>query len=415
MSSETKAHPFAIVPNKWIWFALSLTIMVAGVAKLGYNASTRHGAILAYGIDFTGGASYTYKFAKTPGGGDTARATAEVRQALVTVHDKVNAAKDAKIQLFADGGVQITTPTGTDPNAPLSAAAQNAKAEGEAILQALRAKFGNDVEQVASDLVGPIIGKHLRIMAFWALLWGHVLIMIYIAARYNVKGVGAGFLFGTCCVVALLHDVLVMVTVYAFTNTEVNTNFVAALLTVVGYSVNDTVIIFDRIRENMGKLDTAQRRNPVLVDEVIEISLWSVMTRSLVTVLATLLPLIMLFLFGGVTIRDFAFALLVGIISGCYSSIFNAPPLFSILYRWRLGRDGGRQGGTVITQRARPTVRERSETPVATPAESPAPSASRVRQRPQAETPSPSDAPASEAARKKTGGTASSAKRKRRH
>ncbi|NUQ01175.1 MAG: protein translocase subunit SecF, partial [Armatimonadetes bacterium] len=357
--SNTSSHPFPIVTRRSLWFAVSIVVMVAGFVKMGINKATT-GEALNYGIDFTGGSAYTYKFEKLPGGTDSAQSSAEIRQVLETVKVGSKPIEDAAIQVFADGGVQITTPTGSDKKRQNTAAAEG-RAEAEAIEQAMRAKFGS-VDLVASDLVGPVIGEHLRTMAVWALFWGCLLITLYIWFRYNIKGIGAGYLFGLSAILAMIHDVFIMLAVYAWTNTEVNTNFVAAVLTVVGYSINDTVIIFDRIRENLGKLDANQRRLFPLVEEALETSLWQVMTRSVVTVVCTLLPLVTLFLFGGVTIRNFAFSLLVGIIAGGYSSIFTATPLFALLYRRHLEKTAPAQPAS----RAR-TSRPRAEQPVETP------------------------------------------------
>ncbi len=411
MSAEKK-HPFPIIPLRAVWFAISILVVVAGFAKMFLN-NQQTGQTLAYGIDFTGGAAYVFKFQKPPAEGDPTRASAMVREALRGVTWNGKPVQDPKIQVFADGEVQVRTKTGSDPDAPVATAAAEAEAEANAILEALRGKFG-EVELAGSELVGPVIGKYLRKMALWALFWGCLAITIYIALRYNIKGVGGGWLLGLCAVVALIHDALVMVGGYAWTHTEVNSSFIAAVLTVIGYSVNDTVIIFDRIRENMGKLDTAQRRSFATVEGVIEDSVWQVMTRSVLTVVTTLFPLLTLYLFGGVTIRDFAFALLIGIVSGAYSSIFNASPLFTVLYRRRLAKLQAAAPPAAV--RRSPQARRRVERPAeAAPVAEPAQPGGTKRERPQpSEAPgeSPPTAERPKTAKKSGGG---SGKRKRRH
>jgi len=273
--SAEKAYPFLILPKQKLWFALSALVILSGFAKMGYNRS-QTGASLTYGIDFTGGAAYIFKV--TPAlEGSSAEVSSRVRELLQSVKTKGNTAAEAKIQVFTDGEIQVRTATGSDPHEPTSAATADAEAESQQILTALRqAKLG-EVELIASDLVGPVIGEYLKSMAFWSLLIGCCLITLYIWGRYNIKGIGAGWMLGVAAVVALVHDALIMVVVYAWTNTEVDTSFIAGLLTIIGYSVNDTVVIFDRIRENLSKQETAQRRNLASLIDTIEGSLWTTM------------------------------------------------------------------------------------------------------------------------------------------
>jgi len=141
--------------------------------------------------------------------------------------------------------------------------------------------------------------------------------VLYIAVRFDIK-------FAVPVIVALLHDIVITVGVYSLTGREVSTSTVAAVLTVLGYSIYDTIIIFDRIRENMALM----RRAPYAT--IANISLWETIRRSLATTFITLLPVASLLVFGGATLKDFAFALLVGITSGAYSSIFIAAPLLTI-------------------------------------------------------------------------------------
>lgn len=364
--SADKAYPFQILPKRTVWFVLSWVAILLGLGKMAYNRS-QTGMELAYGIDFTGGAAYVFKV--TPAlEGSPAEISSQVRAVLEGVETKGDTARSAKIQVFADGEIQVRTATGSDPHEPTSAATADAEKEAQQILAGLRGANLGEIELIATDLVGPVIGQYLKRMALGALVLGCLLITLYIWGRYNIKGIGAGWILGVCCVVALVHDAMILVSVYAWTNTEVNSSFVAGLLTVIGYSVNDTVIIFDRIRENLVKQETSQRRNLASVIDTVEGSLWQTMTRSVVTSGTTLLPLVTLYLFGGVTIHDFAFALLVGIICGAYSSIFLAAPLFVWMYGKRLAKmeaEGRLVGGGSAMPR-----RTRRETPTARPATS---------------------------------------------
>jgi preprotein translocase subunit SecF len=185
------------------------------------------------------------------------------------------------------------------------------------------------VELLSSELVGPVIGKELTRRAIIGVLLGCVLILGFIWIRYNVQH--DGLRYAVAGIIAMLHDVLVMVGTFALIgyfvpSVEADSTFVAALLTVVGYSINDSVVIFDRIRENL-KL---RRRDPF--DEIVNDSLWETMTRSINTGLNVQFTLIMLLLFGGGSIYNFVLAMFIGITSGAYSSIFNAS---QILVAWR--------------------------------------------------------------------------------
>ncbi len=360
--SQVKTHPFQILRRSLVWFGISLSITAIGIAKLAIN-NAQTGEALNYGIDFKGGAAYVYKFPERIG--DSA---AEVIGKVRAVCDQVGIERPSIQEFPAGFEVQVRTLTGST-EAETSMAQQAASSEADAILQALRAEYGN-VELVGSELVGPVIGEYLRRQGSIALVLGCALILFYIAIRYNISGVGGRWLFGACAVVALVHDVFIMITAVALAGIEINSSFIAAVLTIVGYSVNDTVIIFDRIRENLRNLDTPQRRNLDAVEAAMETSLWQTMVRSLMTVGTTLMPLLMLLFFGGVTIKAFAFALTIGILCGAYSSIFTASPLVLFLLR----RAHAKQAAD---QPARPAPRPRPQAAAPAPrrAEAPKPAA----------------------------------------
>ena len=169
------------------------------------------------------------------------------------------------------------------------------------VMAAIREHVGS-YEVMREEKVGAIIGSELIMNAVLALVISWVLIILYVAYRFE-------FRFGIAAVAALVHDILIVLAFFSFTQRQVDSSFVAALLTVVGYSINDTIVIFDRIRENL-KLH------------------FRTLTRSLYTVFTCLFTTFALFFFGGETTKDFAFALIVGFMSGCYSSIFIAGPLW---------------------------------------------------------------------------------------
>lgn len=166
--------------------------------------------------------------------------------------------------------------------------------------------------------VDPIVAKQTSQKAVWAVLLASAFIIAYMAVRFEYRFAVAG-------VVALLHDAFIVLATFSLLRLQVDLTFVAAVLTIVGYSINDTIVIFDRIRENM-KATPPQTKDELqaLVDK----SLWQTMTRSINTVVTVLIAAVMLYFFGGTAIHNFTFALIVGLISGAYSSIFIASPLW---------------------------------------------------------------------------------------
>ncbi len=187
-------------------------------------------------------------------------------------------------------------------------------AQTSALKSDMEANFGTKSIQIQT--VSASFGKQIARSAILAVLFSLLLIILYIAIRFDFK-------FAVPVIVALLHDIIITVGVYALLGREVSNSTVAAVLTVLGYSIYDTIIIFDRIRENIPLM----RRAPFAT--IANVSLWETIRRSLATTLITLLPIVSLLIFGGATLKDFAFALLVGILSGAYSSIFIAAPLLT--------------------------------------------------------------------------------------
>jgi len=188
-------------------------------------------------------------------------------------------------------------------------------------------KFGN-FEVRSEENVGPIIGEELKQKALIALLISCIMIVLYITYSFrNIPKPTSSFRFGIAAIAALIHDVLVVVGIFAilghFFNVEIDVLFVTALLTIIGFSVHDTIVVFDRIRENLPKNLSKK------FEAVADISITQTLARSLNTSLTVVFVLIALLLFGGESIRWFVVALLIGIISGTYSSIFNATALLT--------------------------------------------------------------------------------------
>jgi preprotein translocase subunit SecF len=274
---------FEIVKRRKIWYLLSLFIIIPGIISLFIQG-------LNLGIDFEGGNLMQIKF------------TQEVSSSEV---------RDVFSQHVEEGfSVQET-----EDNNDLVRTAVMSEEQNQAIIADLTSQLGEN-EVLRNEHVGPVIGKELTLNALYALVIASVLMVIYITFRFE-------FRFAIAAIIALLHDVFVILGVFSFLQLEVDSSFVAAVLTIVGYSINDTIVIFDRIRENLNitrKIEDITK----LVNE----SLMQTLARSINTVLTTLFPLVALLLFGGVTIKTFALALFIGIVSGCYSSIFIASSIW---------------------------------------------------------------------------------------
>jgi preprotein translocase subunit SecF len=369
VKENSQSYPFPILANRKWWFLLSLLMVTLSIGKMVYNKATT-GYALSYGVDFTGGSSYLYEFDQLPGKSSSA-VTAAVRDVL-----EQQQVQRPAIQVFMNNQqVGVRTQTGADADAAgVSSAHRAASEESQRILSGLNAKFGGNVRLVANELVGPIIGRELRSKGIWAVLLGSIMMMLYIWWRYNIGTVAHGWLFGLCAVIAMLHDVQIIIGAYAWTGTEVNSSFVAAVLTIIGYSVNDTVVIFDRLRENLRGLDPAQRRNVNAVEGSIEFSLWQTMARSIITGFSAVMVLIFLLLIGPASLKGFAFALLIGIVAGAYSSVFTASPLLVAMNRWmtlrhaeasRPGTEGRPAPRPVAATAPKPTAPPRPAAPSA--------------------------------------------------
>jgi preprotein translocase subunit SecF len=185
------------------------------------------------------------------------------------------------------------------------------------------------VTVLRSERVGPVIGKELIFKALAALGAASVLMVIYITWRFEFRQ-------GIAAIVALLHDAFVVVGVFSIFQLEVDSTFVAAVLTIIGYSINDTIVIFDRIRENL-----LNKQKGEALDDLINKSLWQTMARSINTVLTVIFVLVALLVMGGTTVQNMVLALLIGVSSGAYSSICNASPIwYDLKMMERKGRSG---------------------------------------------------------------------------
>lgn len=273
-----------ILGRRKLWYTISLTVIIIGLIFLAFRG-------LNLGIDFQGGTLLEFKF-------DKEVTTDQVRKALVDV-----GVTDAKIQKTEEQdyhGVIIRTK-------------QLSASKIVDVEEALTEAFPS-TEALRTDMVGPVIGKELRAKALWALLIASLAIVAYISFRFE-------FRFAIVAIIALLHDVAITLGIFAILGREVNTPFVAALLTIIGYSINDTIVIFDRIRENMKLM----RRVPFI--ELANKAVVDTLPRSINTSLTTLVTILAIYFFGGASLKTFMLALFIGMAAGTYSSIFVASPL----------------------------------------------------------------------------------------
>jgi preprotein translocase subunit SecF len=284
---------------RWRWHALILSALLV-LAGIGYGV-IRGGIPL--GIDFTGGTLIVVRFTQPV-------AEDAVRKALDGLPgEKV-------VQKYGDAStneilIRLPQAAGAESGFSLE---QGSQAVMTALGQAGLPKF----EVTNREVVGPVIGADLQRKGIYATLASIVGITIYIALRFR-------FTFAIGAIVATFHDILVVFAMLAFLNYELSLNVVAAILTITGYSVNDTIVIFDRVRENSRLL----RREPL--EKVVNLSVNQTLGRTVITASATFLAVLALFLFGGEVLHGFAFAMLVGIISGTYSTVFIASAIAIIL------------------------------------------------------------------------------------
>ncbi|MBQ4517205.1 MAG: protein translocase subunit SecF [Clostridia bacterium] len=198
--------------------------------------------------------------------------------------------------------------------------------EREALQNAILEKYElEDSAILQVDNVDATVGNELKAQALKATLIAAVLMLIYITIRFEMRT-------GLAAVICLLHDILIMLSVYVIFRIPVNSNFIAAILTIVGYSINNTIIVFDRVRENYSK----NKRAPFA--DTVNMSIKQTVTRSINTTITTLLPVVMLFIFGVTSIRQFTIPLMVGLLAGTYSSVFIAGPIWVFLKQAQANR-----------------------------------------------------------------------------
>ena len=308
---------FQFIKYTKLWFAISILTILVGIGGMFYNKFySESGRILEVGIDFTGGSSMELQFNK------------EVDP---------NALKEAINAVYPNSVSQMTV---TGENTYIVQAKDMTEEQLSDVKSGITQKIG-EFEMLSFTTIGPKIGSTLKQKAIIALSVAIVAIVLYIAYAFRrVPKRVSPWKFGFCAIIALVHDVLITLGIFAILGFEVNAFFITALLTIIGFSVHDTIVVFDRIRENLKQ----QTRNDTFGD-IADISLNQTLSRSINTSLSTLFPLLALYIWGAPSVKIFVFALIIGIFVGTYSSIFIASPLLTI-WQERGRREGeGRDQG----------------------------------------------------------------------
>ena len=286
---------------RWRWHAILLSVVVIGAGLATVFA--RGG--LPLGVDFTGGTVVVVDFVN-PIDENAVRAALGSSMA------------DATVQRYGEPGrneimIRLALKDATEQGNSLEELARQVE-------QGLRAANLGDFTVVSRDIVGPTIGQDLRQKGFWATITAIGGILIYIAIRFR-------FSFAVVAVVATFHDILVTLVFLTWFGYDLSLNVVAAILTIAGYSVNDTIVIFDRVRENQ----RTARREPL--ENIVNQAVNQTLSRTIITAGTTFLAVLSLFLFGGEVLEGFAFTMIVGIVTGTYSTVFIASAVAILLSR----------------------------------------------------------------------------------
>lgn len=287
--------------KKKIWFAISLTIAIVGIVSLAVQG-------INFGIDYTGGTLIDLKF-------DNKISISEVRKTLEPA-----GYGDAKLQFVGDSGKEVLIRTKVME-----------EKERKELLSTIQEKLGK-YQIMRVEKVSAVVGKELVMQAIYALIIASILMIIYISFRFEYRFAIAG-------IIGILHDLIVVVTFTSLFQIEVDSSFIAVILTVIGYSINDTIVVFDRIRENLPKMhhgDSYARMANQSINDTL--------TRCINTTGTTLVALFAIWIFAGATIKGFIFGLFIGIATGAYSSIFLCCPIW-VIWKEHDSKNGKVAGG----------------------------------------------------------------------
>ncbi len=290
--------------KKWYFLAFSLIFSVAGIISMGMHWA-KIGSPVPLGVDFRGGTELRVQFKQSPD-------ITKIRQSVIAA-----GISDANITTFGDASndeVLISLPEQTNESG-LDVGRQK-------IEDALNNHYGVPFTIRNVQVVGPTVGHQLERQAGLATLYSMLGMLVYLWFRFQL-------IYGVAAVVACFHDTLITVGAFALTNQEISLTVIAAILTLVGYSMNDTIVVFDRIRENL----RLTRREPLTT--LVNRSINQTLSRTVLTSGLTFLTVLSLYIFGGEVLKGFSFALVVGILIGTYSSIAIAAPMLVAWQEWR--------------------------------------------------------------------------------
>ncbi len=296
--------------KKWYFLGFSLIFSIAGIVSMGMHWA-KIGSPVPLGVDFRGGTQIQVQFQQTPDAN-------LIRQAT-----EAAGIRDAKIQSYGGGGTNemlISLPEQTNETALDAGRTQ--------IENALQTHYNNPFTVRNVQVVGPTVGHQLERQAGLATLYSLLGMLIYLWFRFQL-------IYGVAAVVAVFHDTLITVGAFALLDKEISLTVIAAILTLVGYSMNDTIVVFDRIRENL----RLSRRESL--PDIVNRSINQTLSRTVLTSGLTFLTVLSLYIFGGQVLNGFSFALVVGIVIGTYSSIAVAAPMLVAWQEWRGQRGKG--------------------------------------------------------------------------
>jgi len=303
---KAKDHkPIPFLKTKYVFFTISGVVILAGFVAMGVNVA-KGKTPLNYSLEFVGGTATTVTFDKN-------YTLKEIDSEITPYVKKITGNGDIQTQKV-EKSKQIVFKTRS-----LSLK------EREALNQSFVKNFKVNEKTISSQNISSTISKEMTMDAIWAILISNIFILLYIWFRFkDVR-------FASAAILALMHDVLVVLTCYAVLRLSVGSNFIAVVLTIIGYSINDTIVVFDRIRENLRPI-----HNPNLetLQQVADHSITQTLARSINTSMTVFIMVFLLWLFGVAALKDFALPLMVGVVSGTYSSICNATPIWYLLKKF---------------------------------------------------------------------------------
>lgn len=297
-----KYRGFSFTKHFKLFGIISLIMISVGLVSLILTLCGVNG-LFNFDIDFVGGTTFEFQLPVSVDKTVTDRAAALYQDAIGKAPSSVTSS--------GENGLRIK-------------ALELSDAEVESVRDAIANEYSVDIEKgYQVERVSASVGRDLSKAAFTASLVAVILILVYIAFRFEFKS-------GVAAICALVHDLLVMLSMYVIFRIPFNINFIAAALTILGYSINATIVVFDRVRENRKNMRTGN------FGEIVDTSIWDTMTRSINTTITTLVVMVMLLILGVSSIRNFALPICIGIICGCYSSVCISGPLWNVFNKGRV-------------------------------------------------------------------------------